>query len=86
MTSEEIKNGVEIASEVAQSAAPIVSIYNPAAGAALSILAPIAEKFLINELGIIAIWKKDMTKEEMIKALEQSKSEFWHEPGKITAE
>ena len=83
MTADDLKNGVTVLSAAAQSAAPIVSIYNPAAGAALSVLAPVVEKFIITEIGVVAIWKEDMTKDQMIKALQDSKSVNWGDPGSI---
>lgn len=70
-------NGITLTSQLAQAAAPIVSIYNPAAGAALATLSPIVSSFILTETQIILNLKKDMTKEEVIKALEESKSSNW---------
>ena len=74
-------NTVAVTSQLAQVAAPIVSIYNPAAGALLSsistTLGPIISSFIISETEIIVKWNKDMSKDEMIKVLESSKSANW---------
>jgi hypothetical protein len=78
-TEEVLAQGVTILGTAAQAAAPIVGIYNPAAGAALGLLAPLAEKFILTELGTMVIWKTDMTKEQMIEALNASKSAMWPE-------
>jgi hypothetical protein len=78
-----IKTGTEVLSTAAQVAAPIVSVFNPAAGAAMAVLAPVAEKFIVTETGVLILWKTDMTKDEMIAALNASKSELWPEPSSI---
>jgi len=72
-----IQNGVAVASSLATVAAPIVAIYNPAAGAALSILAPVVSNFILSESQILITLNTEMTKEEMIKALQESKSINW---------
>lgn len=72
-----LENGITVTSQLAQAAAPIVSIYNPAAGAALSILAPVVSSFILTETQMILNLKQEMTKEEVIKALEVSKSANW---------
>lgn len=81
---EGVKTGATVLSQVAVAAAPIVGIYNPAAGAALGVLAPVAEKFVLTEAGAIIIWKQNMTKDEMIQALQASRSANWGDPGPIT--
>jgi hypothetical protein len=78
-----IKTGTEVLSGVAQVAAPLVGLYNPAAGLALGALAPVAEKFIVTETGVLILWKTDMTKEEMVAALNASKSAFWPVPPSI---
>ena len=80
---EGVKTGATVLSQVAAAAAPIVGIYNPAAGAALGVLAPVAEKFILTEAGAIIIWKQNMTRDEMIEALKASKSANWGDPGPI---
>ena len=80
---EGVKTGATVLSQVAVAAAPIVGIYNPAAGAALGVLAPVAEKFILTEAGAIIIWKQNMTRDEMIEALKASKSANWGDPGPI---
>lgn len=72
-----IQNGVALAGDAAVIAAPIVSIYNPAVGAALGILAPVVENFILTETQMLMNLKQDMTKDDMIKALEASKSAHW---------
>lgn len=72
-----LANTVTVTSQLAQAAAPIVSIYNPAAGAALSILAPVVSSFILTETQMILNLKKDMSYEEVISALEKSKSINW---------
>lgn len=72
-----LENGITVTSQLAQAAAPIVSLYNPAAGAALSILAPVVSSFILSETQMILNLKQEMTKEEVMKALEASKSANW---------
>lgn len=72
-----IKAGITITNEMATIAAPIVSVYNPAAGAALALLAPVVSNFILSETQVIVNLRTDMTKDEMIKALQGSKSETW---------
>lgn len=76
-----VANTVTLTSQLAQVAAPIVSIYNPAAGALLSSIAatlgPIISSFIVSETEIIVKWNTDMSKDEMIKVLEASKSANW---------
>ena len=67
-----IIQGTEVTASAAALAAPIISIYNPAAGAALQVLAPFVEKFIISEAGMI-IQFKSMTIEEQKAALVASK-------------
>ena len=64
--------GVEVAGSAAQIAAPIVSISNPALGAALALFAPLAEKLIVSEIGMI-IQFKPMTIEEQKTALKASR-------------
>ena len=72
-----ITNGVTIASSLATLAGPIVSLYNPAAGAALTLLAPVVSNFVLTETQVIVNLRTDMSKEDMIKALQESKSASW---------
>jgi hypothetical protein len=67
-----IIQGTEVAASAATIAAPIVSIYNPAVGAAMQVLAPLAEKFIISEAGLI-IQFKTMSIEDQKAALAASK-------------
>jgi uncharacterized membrane protein len=83
MTTDDLKNGVTVTGETATAAAPLVALFNPAAGAALGLLAPLAEKLLVSELGAYATWKANMTKDDVIKALEASKSSLWPTPPSI---
>jgi hypothetical protein len=82
-----IATAVTITSQAAQVAAPIVAIYNPAAGALLQTLAPmlgpIVSSFVISETGILVNWNNKLTKEEMIKILTESKSVNWEKDGKL---
>lgn len=73
-----IENGIAITGDLAKAAAPIVSVYNPAAGAALAVLAPVVEQFLISETQILLELKKGMTREDMIEALKASTSDHWN--------
>lgn len=67
-----IIQGTEVAADAAAMAAPVVSIYNPAAGAAMQLLAPLVEKFIVSEAGMV-IQFKVMTVEEQKAALTASK-------------
>jgi hypothetical protein len=77
-TATNIQNAVTIGSDLAVIASPIVSVYNPAAGAALALLAPVVSNFILTETQIILNLRTDMSKEDMIKALEASKSGTWN--------
>ena len=68
-----IIQGTEIAGSAAAIAAPIVAIYNPAVGAAMQLLAPMAEKFIITEVGVVIQFNSDMTLEQQKAALAASK-------------
>lgn len=76
MTKEDIANaivqGTEITGDLAAIAGPVVSIYNPAAGAALTALAPFVTKFVISEVGM-TLQFKTMTIDEQKAALTASK-------------
>ena len=76
VTKEDVANaiiqGTELTAEAAAAAAPIVAIYNPAAGAAMQVLAPLAEKFIVSEAGMV-IQFKAMTVDEQKAALTASK-------------
>jgi len=75
-TKESIANaiiqGTELTAEAAAVAAPIVAIYNPAAGAAMQVLAPLVEKFIVSEAGMVLQFKV-MTIDEQKAALTASK-------------
>ena len=75
---EAIKTSVTIAGELAAVAAPIVSIYNPAAGAALATLAPVITSFALTRSQILLNLNTEMTQEEVIEALKKSKSANWN--------
>ena len=72
-----IENGVMVTSDMATIAAPIVAIYNPAAGAALAALAPIVKSFVVNEKQILLNLNSDMTDDQVTAALLSSKSANW---------
>jgi hypothetical protein len=76
-----IANGVTITSAMAQQAAPIVSLYNPGAGALLATLAPllgpIVADFVLTETDVFVRLNGNMSKEDMIKTLRESKSAMW---------
>lgn len=76
----DIQNGIRVASNVAVAAAPIVSMYNPAVGAAMTVLAPVASEFLITQTQVLVTIRDDMTAEEMKEALVKSKSANWDTP------
>lgn len=73
-----IQNGVTLAGDAAIIAAPVVAIYNPAVGAALATLAPVVENFILTETQVLMNLKADMTKDDMVKALQASKSANWN--------
>lgn len=78
-----VQTGVTIAATQAQLAAPIVSVFNPAAGAAMALLSPIAANFIVGAGQMVIEWRKDMTPEQMAEALNASKSANWPEPAPI---
>lgn len=67
-----IIQGTEVTADLATMVAPIVAIYNPAAGAALQVLAPFVEKFIVSEAGMVLQFKA-MSIEEQRAALTASK-------------
>jgi hypothetical protein len=69
---------VTVLGDAAVIAAPIVGVYNPAAGAALQIFAPLVENFILSETQIVMNLKKDTSKEDMIKLLQASMSANWN--------
>ena len=73
-----IIQGVTIVGSAAAMAAPVVSVYNPAVGAALQIFGPLVENFVISETQVIMNLKKDTSKEDMIKLLNESMSVNWN--------
>ena len=80
----QINQGVEIASELAQVAAPFVALAFPAEGALMAQIAPLASSILVKEGQIIANVNKDMTPEQLQAALAASKSANWPVPAPIT--
>ena len=76
MSKEELGNaiiqGTEVTGEIAAVAGPIVALYSPAAGAALTALAPFVEKFIISGVGMTLEFKT-MTIDEQKAALLASK-------------
>ena len=73
-----ITQTVTVLGDAAVIAAPIVGLYNPAAGAALQIFAPVVENFILSETQIIMNLKKDTSKDDMIKLLQASMSANWN--------
>lgn len=76
-TGDNVIAGVTILGDAAAMAAPVVSVYNPAVGAALQIFGPLVESFVISETKVIMNLKKDTSKEDMIKMLQASMSANW---------
>jgi hypothetical protein len=76
-TGDNIITGVTILGDAATIAAPAISVYNPAVGAALQIFGPLVENFIISETQVIMNLKKDTSKEDMIKLLQSSMSANW---------
>jgi hypothetical protein len=76
-----LANAVTIESSLAQAAAPIVGVYNPAAGALLATLAPtlgpLISSFILTETQVIVNLNSGMSRADMIKALQASKSVSW---------
>lgn len=79
----DIQTGVTVSASLAEAVAPIVAIYNPGAGAAMQLLAPVAEQFILRGVQLVVDFKKDMSTDDMIKALEASKSVNWGTPGSV---
>jgi hypothetical protein len=75
-----INQGVEIASELAQIAAPFVSIAFPAEGAAMAAIAPLVKSMVVKEGQIIANMNTSMSRDDLISVLEASKSVNWPKP------
>lgn len=73
-----VQDGILITGELAKAAAPIVSVYNPAAGAALAVLAPVVEQFLLSETQMLVTLKQNMTREQVMQALKDSTSDHWN--------
>lgn len=84
-TIKQIQDGVHIASTDAILAAPIVGVFNPGIGAAMTLLTPIAENFVVGTLGLVVTFKQDMTPAQMVEALQASKSAMWPTPPPIEA-
>lgn len=82
---EGMKDGIEVSADVAEVVAPILSAIPATAGigAAMSLYAPIAEKFLVAGCNLF-IKAKEMTPEEMRTALEASKSKNWPKMESLT--
>lgn len=78
-----LQTGVTIAATQAQLAAPIVSVFNPAAGVAMALLAPLAASFIVEAGQMVIEWRRDMTPEQMAEALNASKSANWPAPPAI---
>ena len=80
-----IDQGVTIAADAAVLAAPIVSACGePAIGAAMQILAPIAMQYIIKGGDLIISFRKDLTPGQLIAALQAAHSANWPEPPPIT--
>lgn len=78
-----VQNGVTIAAGIAEAAAPIVAVFNPGIGAAMTLLTPIAEKFIIKGGDLIVSFRQDLTPEQLVELLKASKSVNWPEVGSI---
>jgi len=74
-----IEQGVLLTGQMAQLAAPVVSIYNPAAGAVLSQVAPLVTQLTVIGGKIILELNRDMSREDVIRALASSRSSTWGE-------
>lgn len=74
---------ITIAAETAEGLAPIVGIFNPAIGTAIALLTPVAATFLIKADQLVITFKQDMTREQMVEALNASKSANWPTPPSI---
>lgn len=72
-----IQDGIVLTGETAKIAAPIVAMYNPAAGAALAVLAPVVERFLLSETQMLIELRQNMTREQVAEALRNSTSDHW---------
>jgi hypothetical protein len=68
---------VKIAAQDAVAMAPVVSLFNPGVGAAMTALAPVAAQFLVSSSQLIVNFRQDMTPQQMIDALTASKSVNW---------
>ena len=80
-----LANAVTIEASLAQAAAPLVGVYNPAAGALLAMLAPalgpLVSNFILSETQVIVNLNSGMSRDDMIKALQASKSVNWEAEG-----
>jgi len=74
-----IEQGVLLTGQMAQLAAPVVSIYNPAAGAVLSQVAPLVTQLTVIGGKIILELNRDMSRDDVIRALASSRSDTWGE-------
>lgn len=79
-----VDTGVTIAADVALAAAPLIAIGKPEIGAAMQLLVPIAESFIIKGGNLIVQFRKDVTPTELIAALQASSSANWPTPPSIT--
>lgn len=83
MTIKDLENGIEVAASAAETVAPIVGIFNPGMGEAIALLTPVAATFLVKGAELVVTFRQDMTPEQMIAALELSKSKNWPEVGSV---
>jgi hypothetical protein len=74
---DELVKGEMIVKEVTPAIAAAVGLFNPAFGALLAEFGPVAESWVIKETSILMNINTSMTKEQLIDALEKSKSATW---------
>ena len=75
---DELLKGEVLLQDVTPAIAAIIGFFNPAIGAVVMQYGPVAESFLIKETSVLINFKSGMTKDEMIAALEKSKSATWN--------
>jgi hypothetical protein len=75
---DDLLKGELILQTVTPGVAAAVGFFNPALGLLLTEYGPIAESWVIKETSILINLNTNMTKEQMIAALEKSKSANWN--------
>ena len=71
-------NTVTILGTATEIATPFLAVYNPAAAVLVQQYGPLVESFILSEDQIIVNWKKDATRDDMIKLLQASMSTNWN--------